>query len=150
MKNSLYERIHDLRERSGMTQTDLAMRMGVTRSGVNAWEMGVSKPSLDNLLALSRIFHTTTDYLLGNDNEETIVISDFTIEERNLSCDWSTTLKESTTPIPPKVVLNKYTLINTRKKMVVNRPPFFIFINPDHVMPLPAQTRQGFPDSEPW
>ena len=69
MKNSLYERIHDLRERSGMTQTDLAMRMGVTRSGVNAWEMGVSKPSLDNLLALSRIFHTTTDYLLGNDIE---------------------------------------------------------------------------------
>ena len=84
MKNSLYERIHDLRERSGMTQTDLAMRMGVTRSGVNAWEMGVSKPSLDNLLALSRIFHTTTDYLLGNDNEETIVISDFTIEEKEL------------------------------------------------------------------
>ena len=69
MKNSLYERIHDLRERSGMTQTDLAMRMGVTRSGVNAWDMGVSKPSLDNLLALSRIFHTTTDYLLGNDKE---------------------------------------------------------------------------------
>lgn len=146
MKNSLYERIHDLRERSGMTQTDLAMRMGVTRSGVNAWEMGVSKPSLDNLLALSRIFHTTTDYLLGNDNEETIVISDFTIEERNLSCDWSTTLKESTTPIPPKVVLNKY----AQKKWWSIDHHFFIFINPDHVMPLPAQTRQGFPDSEPW
>ena len=62
MKNSLYERIHDLRERSGMTQTDLAMRMGVTRSGVNAWEMGVSKPSLDNLLALSRIFQLLTIY----------------------------------------------------------------------------------------
>lgn len=28
----LYERIHDLRERSGMTQSDLALRMGVTRS----------------------------------------------------------------------------------------------------------------------
>ena len=84
MKNSLYERIHDLRERSGMTQTGLAMRIGVTRSGVNAWEMGVSKPSLDNLLALSRIFHTTTDYLLGNDNEETIVINDFTPEEKEM------------------------------------------------------------------
>ena len=49
MKNSLHERIHDLRERSGMTQTDLALRMGVSRSGVNAWEMGISKPTLDNL-----------------------------------------------------------------------------------------------------
>lgn len=84
MKNSLYERIHDLRERSGMTQTDLAMRMGVTRSGVNAWEMGISKPTLDNLITLSRIFHTTTDYLLGTSNEDTIVITDFTIEEKEL------------------------------------------------------------------
>ena len=84
MKNSLYERIHDLRERSGMTQTDLAMRMEVTRSGVNAWEMGISKPTLDNLITLSRIFHTTTDYLLGTSNEDTIVITDFTVEEKEL------------------------------------------------------------------
>ena len=84
MKNSLHERIHDLRERSGMTQTDLALRMGVSRSGVNAWEMGISKPTLDNLATLSRIFHTTTDYLLGIDNEETLVISNFTVEEKEL------------------------------------------------------------------
>lgn len=84
MKNSIYERIHDLRERSGMTQTELAMRMGVTRSGVNAWEMGISKPNIDNLVALSRIFHTTTDYLLGIDNEESVVISDFSMEEKEL------------------------------------------------------------------
>ena len=84
MKNSLYERIHDLRERSGMTQTDLAMRMGVTRSGVNAWEMGISKPSLDNLITLSRIFHTTTDYLLGIENEDIIIINNFTMEEKEL------------------------------------------------------------------
>ena len=116
MKNSLYERIHDLRERSGMTQTDLAMRMGVTRSGVNAWEMGVSKPSLDNLLALSRIFHTTTDYLLGNDNEETIVISDFTIEEKELIMRLVHYIEGIHNTDPSKVVLNKYTLINTRKK----------------------------------
>ncbi len=82
MRNSLYERIHDLRERAGMTQTDLAMRMGVTRSGVNAWEMGISKPTLDNLIALSRIFHTTTDYLLGIDNEDTIVITNFSADEK--------------------------------------------------------------------
>ncbi len=84
MKNSLYERIHDLRERSGMTQTDLAMRMGVTRSGVNAWEMGISKPSLDNLITLSRIFHTTTDYLLGIENEDVIIINNFSMEEKEL------------------------------------------------------------------
>lgn len=84
MREHLNERIHDLRDRSGMTQTQLALRMGVTRSCVNAWEMGISKPSLDNLVTLSRIFHTTTDYLLGNDQLETIVINDFTISEKEL------------------------------------------------------------------
>ena len=79
MKNDLNERIHDLRERTGITQTDLAMRIGVTRSCVNAWEMGVSKPGLDNLKTLARIFHTTTDYLLGYDDHDTI-----SIEEKEL------------------------------------------------------------------
>ena len=58
--------------------------MGVTRSGVNAWEMGISKPSLDNLITLSRIFHTTTDYLLGIENEDIIIINNFTMEEKEL------------------------------------------------------------------
>ena len=51
MKKSINERIHDLRERSGLTQSDLAIQLGMTRSGVNAWEMGISKPSLENLAA---------------------------------------------------------------------------------------------------
>mgnify|MGYP003544627240 FL=1 len=84
MKKSINERIHDLRERSGLTQSDLAIQLGMTRSGVNAWEMGISKTSLENLVILSRILHTTTDYLLGNNNEETIVINDFTPEEKEM------------------------------------------------------------------
>ena len=56
----------------------------MTRSGVNAWEMGISKPSLENLVILSRILHTATDYLLRNNNEETIVINDFTPEEKEM------------------------------------------------------------------
>lgn len=58
--------------------------MGVTRSGGNAWEMGISKPSLDNLITLSRIFHTTTDYLLGIENEDIIIINNFSMEEKEL------------------------------------------------------------------
>ena len=58
--------------------------MGVTRSGVNAWEMGISKPSLDNLITLSRIFHTTTDYLLGIENEDIIIINNYSMEEKEL------------------------------------------------------------------
>ena len=78
------DKIKLLREASHLTQTELAKKLNITRNSVNAWEMGISKPSLENLVILSRILHTTTDYLLGNNNEETIVINDFTPEEKEM------------------------------------------------------------------
>ncbi|MFA7192934.1 MAG: helix-turn-helix transcriptional regulator, partial [Bacilli bacterium] len=41
------ERIKILRTNASMTQTQLANRLGVTRSSVNAWEMGISIPTTD-------------------------------------------------------------------------------------------------------
>ena len=75
MKYDLNERIHDLRERSGLTQTDLAMRLGVTRSCVNAWEMGISVPSTQYLVSLAEFFNVSTDYLLGINATSTINVS---------------------------------------------------------------------------
>ena len=78
------ERIRELRDKHELTQSALARRMGITRSSVNAWEMGVSKPSLENLKALSRIFHTSTDFLLGCNNKDVIYIDDYTVREKEL------------------------------------------------------------------
>ena len=50
------KRINELRIRCGMSQTELAQKLNVTRSSVNAWEMGISVPSVQNLLELSQIF----------------------------------------------------------------------------------------------
>ena len=58
------DRIKQLREQMGMTQTELAKRLGITRSSVNAWEMGISVPSTQYIVELSRMFMVTTDYLL--------------------------------------------------------------------------------------
>ena len=44
------ERIRDLREKGHMTQTALAKKLGITRSSVNAWEMGISVPSTQYLV----------------------------------------------------------------------------------------------------
>ena len=60
----IYERIKKLREKQGYTQTELAKMLGVTRSCVNAWEMGISVPSTQSLV---QIFDISTDYLLGLD-----------------------------------------------------------------------------------
>lgn len=69
------DRIKHLREVNGMTQSALAKKLGITRSSINAWEMGISVPSTQNIVELSRIFCVSTDYLLGVDKSSTIDVS---------------------------------------------------------------------------
>lgn len=66
------ERIKFLREQKGYTQTELAKKLGITRSSVNAWEMGISVPSTQYIVELSTIFSVSTDYLLGVEKTSTI------------------------------------------------------------------------------
>lgn len=86
----IYERIQHLRENSNMTQVELAKRLGITRSSVNAWEQGISCPSTTYLVELARIFHVSTDYLLGINSTATIDVSGLSDKDveilQSLSC----------------------------------------------------------------
>ena len=68
------DRIKILRENKGITQAELARKLGVTRSGVNAWEMGLSIPSTQYIVELALIFNVSTDYLLGLKNTSTVSV----------------------------------------------------------------------------
>ena len=70
--NPISERIKTIREHEGMTQSMLAKKIGITRSSVNAWEMGISGPSTQYLMELADIFKVSTDYLLGVESTATI------------------------------------------------------------------------------
>ncbi len=59
------ERIKILRTKASMTQTELANKLGVTRSSVNAWEMGISIPTTDKIVEIALLYGTTTDYIFG-------------------------------------------------------------------------------------
>lgn len=59
------DKIRYLREQNGFTQAELAKRLGITRSSVNAWELGISVPSTQYVVDLAGIFKVSTDYLLG-------------------------------------------------------------------------------------
>lgn len=59
------DKIKFLREEKNMTQTVLAKKLGITRSSVNAWELGISTPSTQYLVELAYIFKVSTDFLLG-------------------------------------------------------------------------------------
>lgn len=74
------DKIKLLREASHLTQTELAKKLNITRSSVNAWEMGISVPSTTCLIELALLFHVSTDFLLGLDQNNTIDIS--TLSER--------------------------------------------------------------------
>ena len=69
------ERLKKLREQNAMTQTELAKKLGITRSSVNAWEMGISIPSTQYIIELSLLYKVSTDYLLGQDKQLTLDIS---------------------------------------------------------------------------
>ena len=62
---TLADRIQQLRKQKGISQEELADRVGVSRQAVSKWESAQSVPDLDKILLLSDYFEVTTDYLLG-------------------------------------------------------------------------------------
>ena len=76
--------IKTLRENRGLPQAALAKRLGVTRASVNAWEMEISSPTAQYLIEMARLFHTSTDFILGLDPEEQIILRGMTDEEKRL------------------------------------------------------------------
>lgn len=67
----LADKIILLRKQKGWSQEELAAQMDVSRQSVSKWESGASIPDIDKILLLSRIFGTTTDFLLKDDVRET-------------------------------------------------------------------------------
>lgn len=59
------ERISLLRESRGMTQEELAAKLGISRSSMSHYEKNRRKPDYVIISAIADIFHVSIDYLLG-------------------------------------------------------------------------------------
>lgn len=59
----LSEKIYTLRRKNGLSQEQLAEKIGVSRQAISKWEGGLSTPELDKLRALCQCFHITMDQL---------------------------------------------------------------------------------------
>lgn len=66
VKQMLSEKIYSLRRKSGLSQEQLAEKIGVSRQAVSKWEGGLSTPELEKLKALSDYFQITIDELTEN------------------------------------------------------------------------------------
>lgn len=81
---NLSQQIVNMRFKMGMSQAELARRLGVTRSSVNAWELGFATPQLKHVIEMAGIFSTTVDNMLNISEEVTVNISDLNDEERQV------------------------------------------------------------------
>ena len=84
MVYNIADRIRYLRDKSGLTQTDLANKLGISRSAVNSWEMSLTSPSLANLVEMSKIFKVSLDYLVSASEKLLVDISDLSTEEKEV------------------------------------------------------------------
>ena len=75
------DRIKELREKAGHSQAQLAKRLDVTRSSVNAWEMGLSTPTTQYIVAMCKLFHVTSDYILGIESGLTFSLGGYSEDE---------------------------------------------------------------------
>lgn len=67
MINGLPDRLRDMRIQFGLSQRSVAKHLDVSPSIISSYETGERTPSTENLLALSYLYHCSTDYLLGRD-----------------------------------------------------------------------------------
>ena len=78
------KKLKELRKGAGMTQEELAKKLGVTKSVVSYYELHERTPSPDVLVSLAEIFHVTADYLLGIEYKKTIDVSDLSDDDLHL------------------------------------------------------------------
>ena len=65
----LKKKLSQLRKTRGLTQLELAEALKVSRQAVSRWEVGTAVPSLENLIALSNLYHVTLEYLIRDELE---------------------------------------------------------------------------------
>lgn len=65
------ERLKDLRKQAGLTQVDVAEKLGISQPAYASWERGVKKPTQENLVKIAQILNVSVDYLVGNSEEKT-------------------------------------------------------------------------------
>lgn len=62
----------ELRISNGMTQSETAEKLGISRSTIGMYETGAREPDFKTLEKIADFFHVNADYLLGRIGQDTI------------------------------------------------------------------------------
>jgi len=66
--NEFSSRLREVRKDTGMSQSEVASEIGVTKSAYANYEQGIREPSLKVLIAICDALDVSCDYLLGRDD----------------------------------------------------------------------------------
>lgn len=75
-----YNNLKFFRKKYGLTQEQIAERLGVSRQAVAKWERGDTLPDIDNIIALADLYEVTIDSLVRN----MTTIGDITNEKKHM------------------------------------------------------------------
>lgn len=93
--------LRTLRKQAGLSQKQLAERIGVTKSVVSYYELSERIPSPEVLVKIAGAFHVTTDYLLGREAKVIVDVSDMPYEDVELLKSIANALRDKNKRIDP-------------------------------------------------
>lgn len=70
-----WKQLKQLRKEKGLNQYELAVKLHVSQPAISGWEKGLNQPSIEDLIALSKLFNVSIDFLLDNKPEDMILIT---------------------------------------------------------------------------
>ncbi len=95
-------RLKELRKEKNLTQKQLATRIGVKNSIISFYEMGDRNPTPEIIIELAKVFHVTTDYLMGVEKEETVSVSGLNDHDKQIIRSLIDTLRDKNEIIKSK------------------------------------------------
>lgn len=78
------DNLRKLREKKKMTQTRLSVEIEVSQEIISHYEVGESKPNIDNLIKIADFFHCSTDYLLNRTDNPAMPQNIDNVENTNI------------------------------------------------------------------
>ena len=67
------KKIMELRKKNGLSQEELAEKVGVARQTISKWELGETSPDLKQAKELSKVFKVSLDELVNNDIKDVLI-----------------------------------------------------------------------------
>lgn len=80
MNIEIANRLVELRKKSGLSQEELAEKLGLSRQAVSKWERAEASPDTDNLICLAKIYGVSLDDLLSTDQPVDDIVAE--VKER--------------------------------------------------------------------